>query len=70
MSGVVGAGYCLPCGERRAETVVVALVHANSGPGRAVEACLPHAREYAAAPEAPQWLRDDLAVLDALDAGG
>ncbi|MBO8189311.1 hypothetical protein [Streptomyces spirodelae] len=65
MSGVVGAGYCLPCGQWCDRTVVVALVHVNSGPGRAVEACLPHAREYAAYPLAPQWLRDDLAAVDA-----
>jgi hypothetical protein len=64
VSGLVSAGYCLPCAEWCAETVVVALSHVNSGPGRAVEACLPHAREYAAYPPAPQWLRDDLGQLD------
>lgn len=62
--GGVGAGYCLPCARWCPETVVVALVHVNSGPGRTVAACLPHAREYAAYPLAPQWLRDDLAEVD------
>ncbi|WP_369209189.1 hypothetical protein [Streptomyces sp. PU-14G] len=60
----MSGGHCLPCGQWREETVVVAVVEVNSGPGRLVEACLPHAREYAAYPLAPQWLRDDLAALE------
>ncbi|MEU5839052.1 hypothetical protein ABZ820_36055 [Streptomyces diacarni] len=60
----MSGGYCLPCGRWREATVVVAVVEVNSGPGRVVEACVPHAREYAAYPLAPQWLRDELATLE------
>jgi hypothetical protein len=61
---LVRPGRCVRCGRRVAETITVARVRGSSGPDRIVEACLPHAREYATHVLAPQWLRDDLAALD------
>ncbi|WP_326690760.1 MULTISPECIES: hypothetical protein [unclassified Streptomyces] len=62
---LVRPGHCVRCGRRVREAMTVAMVQGSSGPGRTVDACLPHAREYAAYALAPQWLRDDLAALDA-----
>ena len=61
--GLVAPGYCVMCARDVADSVAVAYVETGSGPGRIVEACLAHARELAALPGAPRWLRGDLATL-------
>ncbi|WP_159788194.1 hypothetical protein [Streptomyces sp. NHF165] len=45
--------------------MAVAYAQGNSGPGKVLEACEVHARVYAALWFAPQWLKDDIAALDA-----
>ncbi|WP_159401595.1 hypothetical protein [Streptomyces sp. NRRL F-5053] len=36
----------------------------TNNPRKVLEACIAHAREYAALWFAPQWLKDDIAALD------
>ncbi len=45
--------------------MAVAYPKGNSGPCKVLEACITHARECAALWFAPQWLKDDIAALDA-----
>ncbi|OEV04168.1 hypothetical protein [Streptomyces oceani] len=59
-------GECCRCRAQAEERMTVALVQGNSGPGWSTYACVPCARVYARSPLAPEWLREDLAALDAL----
>ncbi|MER7413798.1 MULTISPECIES: hypothetical protein [Streptomyces] len=47
------------------DAMAVAYPQGNSGPGKVLEACITHAREYAALWFAPQWLKYDIAAPDA-----
>ncbi|NGO69307.1 hypothetical protein [Streptomyces boncukensis] len=62
--GLVTPGWCLRCERRVPDSMAVAYVETGSGPGGIVEACVRHARQLAASPAAPQWLKDDIAALD------
>lgn len=62
---IVAAGECCRCHEHAAERITVAVVDGGSGPGWSHHACLPCARRMAGSPFAPEWLPDDLAVVDA-----
>ncbi len=56
---------------RAAAAGAAATAHRTAGQGscgKVLEACIAHAREYAALWFAPQWLKDDIAALDT-DAG-
>lgn len=59
------AGECAECREYVAERVTVAIVQGNSGPGWSRYACVLCARRCAQSVFAPEWLREDLAILDA-----
>ncbi|NGO66968.1 hypothetical protein [Streptomyces boncukensis] len=65
MDGLVAPGWCARCEARVPDSMAVAYVECGSGPGGIVEACVGHARQLAASPAAPQWLRDDIAQFDA-----
>ncbi|WP_149564430.1 hypothetical protein [Streptomyces cacaoi] len=60
----VGRGWCVDCERYVGDAMAVAYAQGNSGPGKVLEACIAHAREYAALWFAPQWLKDDIAALD------
>ncbi|HET6636447.1 MAG TPA: hypothetical protein VFH77_15615 [Streptomyces sp.] len=62
---IAPAGTCSRCGEHAEERVTVALVDGGSGPGWSRRACLPCARILARSTFAPDWLKRDIAVLDA-----
>ncbi|MDT0382395.1 hypothetical protein RM572_26910 [Streptomyces sp. DSM 42041] len=62
------AGTCALCEEYAAERMTVAMVQGNSGPGWSRYACLPCARLLVASAFAPQWLREDVARLDKIEA--
>ena len=62
---LVSPGFCVACQCHVSDAMTVALIEVGSGPGGLVEACVKHAREYATRGAAPQWLRDDIARLDA-----
>jgi hypothetical protein len=62
---LVEPGHCCRCDKYVKQAVDVAYVPGNSGPGYIVRACIPHARRLARYQLAPQWLKDDLAALDA-----
>ncbi|NGO73710.1 hypothetical protein [Streptomyces boncukensis] len=68
--GLVAPGWCTVCEARVPDSMAVAYVETGSGPGRIVEACVRHARELARSTVAPDWLRDDIAALDATAGGG
>ncbi|MGW5022301.1 hypothetical protein [Streptomyces cacaoi] len=63
----VGRGWCVDCERYVGDAMAVAYAQGNSGPGKVLEACVAHAREYAALWFAPQWLKDDIAALDAAE---
>lgn len=44
---------------------MVAIIEAGSGPGGTIYACPDHARMRAERIDAPPWLREDIAALDA-----
>ncbi|MDJ1134429.1 hypothetical protein [Streptomyces iconiensis] len=69
-SDILAPGHCCRCEAWVLDAVPVAVVEAGSGPGGLVSACEAHARELAAYPLAPDWLREDLAVLDRLRTEG
>lgn len=54
---------CLVCGEGT-DTLMVGAIEGGSGPGRILYACRPHAREFAARPDAPQWLKNNFSPQD------
>lgn len=56
--------FCCVCERWFGETVLVRVVETGSGPGGMLYGCVPHARMLAARPDAPDWLREDLAKLD------
>lgn len=59
-------GECAECHRYVAERVIVALPQGGSGPGGPARfACLPCARVRARSPFAPEWLAEDMAVIDA-----
>lgn len=61
----MSAGECNLCGEHSSVRVTVRLIEQNSGPGGSAFACPPCARCEAAKPHAPDWLRANVAALDA-----
>lgn len=63
------AGQCDVCEEYAAERMTVAMVQGNSGPGWSKYGCVPCARLLAVSMFAPDWLREDVARLDAIEAG-
>lgn len=59
-------GACAECHEHADERLIVALPQGATGPGGPARlACLPCARWRAASPLAPDWLAEDLAIIDA-----
>lgn len=58
-------GVCPRCKTRVDRLVTIRLVEGNSGPGWSQEGCIPCARTLAGFMLAPQWLRDDVARLEA-----
>ncbi|WP_234431234.1 hypothetical protein [Streptomyces sp. NRRL F-5053] len=44
----VGRGWCVDCERYVGNAMAVAYAQGNSGPGKVLEACIAHAREYAA----------------------
>jgi len=62
---IAAAGECANCHEHAEERVTIRLVPGNSGPGWTQYGCLPCARTLARSRFAPQWLKKDVAVLDA-----
>ena len=61
----ISYAWCVDCNKYVGDAMAVAYAQGNSGPGKVLEACVAHAREYAALWFAPQWLKDDIAALDA-----
>lgn len=60
---------CVQCGQITSDAILVRTIATASGPGGAVYACLPDARLLAAQPDAPGWLREDIAALDTAQGG-
>ncbi|AXK37482.1 hypothetical protein DVA86_19700 [Streptomyces armeniacus] len=63
---LLAGGECADCREHAGERVIIAMPQGGSGPGGpSRKACLPCARVRARSVFAPDWLREDLAVIDA-----
>ncbi|GAA2598700.1 hypothetical protein [Streptomyces axinellae] len=63
---LVQPGFRCRCDQRVPQVMAVAYVMGQSGPGCTVKACVPHARQMADHPLAPDWLKADLDALDTL----
>lgn len=59
------AGRCPRCNAHAERLVTVAIVPGNSGPGWSQQGCIPCARYLARHALAPDWLREDVARLEA-----